>query len=74
MMQNTPHLDLSAMIDAHLKQTGMKPSRFGELATGDPNLLRDLGAGREPRRKTVSRIMEFMLTGKTHREASEAKQ
>jgi hypothetical protein len=74
MMQNTPHIDLPAMIEAHIARTGMKPSRFGELAVGDPNLIRDLRSGRELRRKTASRIVEYMLTGKTNDEAREAAQ
>lgn len=64
----TPHIDLASLIEAHLAKTGQKPTAFGMDAVGDPWLLRDLKAGREPRRKTVARIMEYMLTGKTHAE------
>ena len=62
-MMNIPqHIDLVAMIEAHMQRTGIAPSRFGELAAGDPNLVRDLKNGRELRRRTVSRVMEFMVS------------
>lgn len=64
----TPHLDLLAMIEAHCAKSGVSPSSFGTLALGDPNFVRNLKEGREPRRATVGRVMDFILTGKTHAE------
>ena len=61
------------MIDAHMQRADIPPTRFGEFAVGDPNLVRDIKNGRELRRKTVQRIMDYMLTGKTHGEVKEAK-
>ena len=46
-----------------MQKTGMAPTRFGELAVGDPNLVRDLSAGRELRSATARRIVDFILTG-----------
>ena len=74
MTHQTPHLDLAAMIEGHMQRAGLAPTQFGKLAAGDPNLVGDIKNGRELRRKTVSRIMEFMLTGKTYLETKEAEQ
>ena len=49
--------DLIHMIDAHLSQTGTGAAAFGLAAVGDPNFVRNLRAGREPRRKTVQRVL-----------------
>jgi hypothetical protein len=38
----------------------MAPSRFGADATGDPNLMADLRAGRSPRFERLHRIAAFM--------------
>lgn len=62
----TPHLDLLAMIEAHRAKSGVSETAFGTLAVGDPNFIRNLRAGREPRRKTVQRVLDFILTGQTH--------
>jgi len=61
-----PHLDILAMVETHLASSGMSKSAFGIAAVGDPCLVDDLRAGREPRRRTVARIMEFMLTGEQY--------
>ena len=63
------HADLAALIDAHLRDTGMAASRFGSEAVGDPNFVRDLRAGREPRSRVVERVMSFM---KAHRSSAQA--
>lgn len=68
MMNIAPSIDLLSAIKAHCEKQGLSPSAFGIAATGDPCLIPDLEDGREPRRRTVARIMEFMLTGKTHAE------
>jgi 2,4-dienoyl-CoA reductase-like NADH-dependent reductase (Old Yellow Enzyme family) len=49
--------DLCERIERHLAETGTKPSAFGRQVANDPHLVRDLKEGREPRRKTVERIM-----------------
>lgn len=65
----TPHLDLLAMIEAHRAKSEVSETAFGMLSVGDPNFVRNLKEGREPRRKTVQRVMDFILTGKTYAEA-----
>lgn len=64
-----PLPDLLAAIEAHCAKTGIKESTFGHVALNDPNFVRNLKDGREPRRKTVARAFEFILTGKTYAEA-----
>ena len=65
----SPLPDLLAAIEAHCVKTGIKESTFGHVALNDPNFVRNLKDGREPRRKTVARAFEFILTGKTYAEA-----
>ena len=69
MTHITPHLDLLAVIEAHCAKSGVSATSFGTLAVGDPNFVRNLKEGREPRRATVGRVMDFILTGKTHNQA-----
>lgn len=59
----TPHMDILALVEKHLASSGMSKSAFGTAAVGDPCLVDDLRAGREPRRRTVARIMEYIVTG-----------
>lgn len=47
-------------IDGFLVRTGMPPSVFGLRAVHDPNLVRNLRAGREPRFATLKRVRDFM--------------
>jgi len=65
MAHITPHIDLVSMIDAHCAKSGIAQSTFGAAAMGDPSLVSDLRDGREPRRATVSRIMDYIVTGRT---------
>lgn len=52
--------DLLDMIETHLQHAGIGASSFGMSAVGDPNFVRNLRAGREPRRKTVERVLAFL--------------
>ena len=65
----TPYPDLLSAIEAHCAKAGMKDSTFGHVAMGDPNFVRNLRDGREPRRKTANRAVEYILTGVTWEEA-----
>lgn len=69
MQSITPHIDLATMIEAHCAKSGMSPTAFGTAAVGDPSFVSDLKAGREPRRATIRRVVDFILTGKTYAEA-----
>ena len=62
------HLDLIRLIQAHCAKSGMSKSSFGLKAVGDPCFVKQLEEGREPRSRVVARVMDFMVTGKTHAE------
>lgn len=62
----TPHLDLLAVVELHLSTSGMTKSAFGFAAVGDPGFVDGLRAGRECRRRTVLRVMEYLATGETY--------
>lgn len=62
----TPHLDLLAIVEAHIASSGMSKSSFGLAAMGDPCFVDQLREGREPRRRTVRRVMEFIATGERY--------
>lgn len=47
-------------IDTFLAETGMAPATFGKLAMGDPKFVFDLRGGREPKRRTIERVREFL--------------
>lgn len=47
-------------IDIFLERTGMSATAFSKAAMGDPNFVRDLRAGREPRARLVQRAREYM--------------
>ena len=51
---------LITRINRHLRCTGMPPSRFGRRAVGDPNLIRQLRAGRQLRPSTEQRVAEYL--------------
>ena len=51
---------LLALIEKHLALTDCTETKFGVDALGDPNFVKDLRAGREPRRKTVQKVRDFI--------------
>ena len=59
-MSDIEHHPLLAKVDAYLAEVKLSRSAFGDMAVGDPRFVFDLEAGREPRRKTVQRVEEFM--------------
>lgn len=69
MKNASPFPDLIAAIEAHCAKAGIAESTFGAMALNDPNFVRNLREGREPRRKTASRAFDFILTGRTYAEA-----
>ena len=52
--------ELVDLVDAHLAATGTPPAVFGKEAIGDPNFVRDLRKGREPREMTRKRVQAFI--------------
>lgn len=51
---------LLAHVERHLKRTRTPPTRFGRDAVGDPNFVTNLRDGREPRPKTLARVLAFI--------------
>ena len=51
---------LTQRIEVYLKESGLTESDFGRAAINDPNLVRQLREGREPRRRTRERIAAFL--------------
>lgn len=47
-------------VERWMRGHGMSASRFGRMAAGDPRLVSDLRAGRDPSSRTVARIRAFM--------------
>ena len=59
MSEIEPH-PLLAKVNAYRAKAKLSRSAFGYMAVGDPRFVFDLEAGREPRRKTMRRVEEFM--------------
>lgn len=57
---DNPTAALLAEIEEFMRSTGVPPSNFGVAALGDPNFVRHLQAGREPRFATASKVRAFM--------------
>jgi len=47
-------------VGAFLASTGMPPTTFGMRAVGDPNLMRQIAAGRSPTLRTADRALAFI--------------
>jgi len=47
-------------IEVFLRRTSMPPTKFGRLATRDPQFVFDLRRGRSPRPETETRVEHFM--------------
>lgn len=47
-------------IDGFLSEAKIAPTIFGREAVGDPNLMRNLRAGRELRSATLKRVRDFI--------------
>jgi len=58
-MENPTETLLSEVSD-FIERAKLSPSTFGKKAVGDPNFVRNLRAGREPRFGTVQRIRTFI--------------
>lgn len=55
-----PTDQLLTTIDGFLSRKGMSPTAFGLAAVGDPNFVRDLRNGREPRSRVMRRALDFI--------------
>lgn len=52
--------DLLEAVDAFLARHGMKPTRFGAEATGEPQLLSSIRDGRSPSLKVWRRVAAYI--------------
>lgn len=51
-------------IECHLRARRMSPTRFGREALGDPKFVLQLRDGREPRPRTVERVLRYIELNK----------
>jgi hypothetical protein len=51
---------LLPQVERYIRQSGMPPSRFGREVVGDPRFVHDLRLGREPRPKTMARVVAWL--------------
>ena len=51
---------LSEVVEAHLRATGVSPTRFGVEAVRDPRFVFQLRNGREPRKATRERVLRYI--------------
>jgi len=54
-------------IEKHLRVRRMPPTRFGREAIGDPCFVFDLRDGREPRSKTIARVVRYLNDNEDNR-------
>jgi predicted transcriptional regulator len=47
-------------IKKFIDRKGMKPTTFGKAALGDPTLVFEMEKGRELRKATAARVIQFM--------------
>jgi hypothetical protein len=47
-------------VEKFLRQNEMAPTRFGREAVGDPRFVFDLRNGRDPRPRTVERVLAYL--------------
>lgn len=62
-----PEHTLLADVEAFLKRTGMTPTRFGVLSTGERGLVRRLRDGRTVQLATAEKLWRFMANHKPGR-------
>ena len=53
-------VELLEQVEAHMKRHRIPPSRLGRDAVGDPNFVFRLREGREPRRATARRVLDYL--------------
>lgn len=50
-------------IERHISRRNITATRFGREAMGDPRFVEDLRNGREPRPRTVARVVAYLNGG-----------
>lgn len=59
-----------AEVEDFLSAAGMTPTAFGQRALNDPTLVHELRKGRECKRATRARILEFIAVENAKRKAA----
>jgi len=59
-------MHLLSMIERHLRNSGIAPTRFGRDAVNDPRFVLDLRNGREPRPATAERVSAYIARYDRH--------
>lgn len=59
-----------AAVESFLAESGMTPTAFGVQALNDPTLVPELRGGRECKRATRMRIMQFIEAESARRKAA----
>lgn len=59
---DNPVETLRAEVERFLVETETKPTDFGWQAMRDPSFVPSLRAGREPRFRTIKRVMDFIAS------------
>jgi hypothetical protein len=47
-------------VEKFLRQSELAPTRFGREVVGDPRFVFDLRNGRDPRPRTIARVLDYM--------------
>lgn len=53
-------MELLEQVESYLARTRVPSSTFGRVVVGDPGFVRDLRAGRHPRRRTEERVRNYL--------------
>ena len=52
-------------VEKFLRHSEVAPTRFGREVVGDPRFVFDLRKGRDPRPRTVARVLAYMLEARS---------
>lgn len=47
-------------VEKHLRERRIRPASFGRDAVGDPSFVFELRRGRDPRPRTVARVLDYI--------------
>ena len=54
-------------VEKHLREQGISPARFGRAAVSDPSFVFELRRGRDPRPRTVTKVLAYIETHRADR-------
>jgi len=50
-------------VEKYLRRSDTAPTRFGREVVGDPRFVFDLRKGRDPRPRTIARVLAYLESG-----------